>query len=68
MIAINVVKSTYANEHLITSFPAEWRCTVNSYKSANNTLTQNKLYRQFPNMSITFDNFWKIIFLRLYSL
>ena len=39
MIAMVIVKSTYANEHLFTSFPALRRCTVNSYNVNKNLLT-----------------------------
>ena len=57
MITINIVKSTYANEHLSTSFPAKWRCTVNSYKSATTHADTIRLYRLFLIMSISFINF-----------
>lgn len=68
MIAINVVKSAYANEHLTTSFPAEWRCTVNSYRSATTCADTIRLYRQFPIMSISFTNFFNIlIFVKLFA-
>lgn len=48
MIAMNVVKFTYTNHHFSTSFPAKWRCTVNSYRSVNRITNKTNYTDSFP--------------------
>lgn len=48
MIAMNVVKSTNANHHFSTSFPAKWRYTVNSYRSVNRITNKTNYTDSFP--------------------
>ena len=69
--AMNVVKITYADHHLYTSFPAKRRCTVNSYnvsKTTTNTtnytdsfqtcqplISIKSLFISLPNLFILFS-------------